>query len=199
MPILVWFISKKSDKNALTMDNQIIIALTSGFIGGAAAIIGVYFTNRSNEARLKKQLEYEEHRRKADLLRERGEELYLLTDKWMHAMAGYQLRRYSVILGKLTYNQCNDLEIKAGQDKSYNFGRIEMLIDVYFPLARKEYDEVISSRNALNEVLAEHRGAYTQGDIDGRRFINPFLKCQQNIDATGERLKVKIIEYILAI
>ena len=126
-----------------------LTALSSGIMGGTVALLGVYFTNRSNETRLHVQLEREERQRKADLLRDRGEELYELIDKWLNYLAGYYFRRVSVMQGKLTYNQCLDMDIKNSKDNSYNFGRIEMIIDVYFPSIRNTYDEVITDRDEI--------------------------------------------------
>jgi len=174
-------------------------ALASAVVGGAVALLAVFLTNRSNTARLVLQLDHESRQRKADLLRDRGEELYELTDKWLRKFAGYYLRRTFVMQGKLTYNQCLDLDIQEGKEESINFGRIEMLIDVYFPTTRAAYDAIIGGRTDLNKVAAAHKRAYESGETDGTRFITPFVQCQQSIEKGGESFKLQVLECIRAV
>lgn len=176
-----------------------LTALSSGIMGGTVALLGVYFTNQSNETRLHIQLEREENQRKADLFRDRGEELYELIDKWLNSLTGYYFRRVSVMQGNLTYNQCLDMDIKGGKDNSYNFGRIEMIIDVYFQSIRDSYDKVISDRDELNKIVSEHKMNYMQGNIDGTRFLKPFIKLQLKFGEDEESLKLKIREAIRAV
>ena len=92
------------------------------------------------------QLEHETRQRGDEIFRSRGEELYELTDKWLNMLAGYYLHRSRVMQSNITYNQCLDLDIKMGKDGQGNFGRIEMLIDVYFPSTRLAYDKIIDGR-----------------------------------------------------
>jgi hypothetical protein len=119
----------------------LITALTSTTLGGVLTLVSVLLANRSSTARLNLQLDYEATQRKAQILRERGEELYVLTERWLNGLvAGYYLRRKSVMQGKLTYNECLDLEIADGKDNPVNFSRMELLIDVYFPSTREAYN-----------------------------------------------------------
>jgi hypothetical protein len=176
-----------------------LTALGSAVVGGAVALLGVFLTNRSNTARLALQLDRESRQRKADLLRDRGEELYELADKWLNKLAGYYLRRSFVMQGKLTYNQVLDLDIQEGREESVNFGRNEMLIDVYFPTTRPAYDSVIAGRTELNKVAAAHKRAYESSDTDGTRFITPFVQCQHSIEKAGETFKLQVLECIRAV
>ena len=125
------------------MPNQLLTlatALTSAAIGGALALIGVWLTNRSSTARLELQLEHEADQRKAQIFRERGEELYVLTEQWLDGLTGYYLAKRSVMQGRLTYNQSLDLEIADGKENPVNFSRVELLINVYFPSVRGSFD-----------------------------------------------------------
>ena len=176
-----------------------VTALASAAVGAAVALLGVFLTNRSNTARLKIQLEHESRQRNTQLLRSHGEELYELSDKWLNKLAGYYLRRISVMQCKLTYNQCLDLDIQEGKEESGNFGRIAMLIDVYFPATRPEYDKIIAARNELNKIGAAHKRAYESGDVDGARFVTPYIQCQHSIEQAGENFKMLVLEHIRAI
>jgi hypothetical protein len=174
----------------------LLTGLSSAAIGGALALLSVFLTNRSNTTRLKVQLDHEFQQRKSELLRNRGEELYELSDKWLQMLAGYYLRRCFVMQGKFTYNDCLDLDIKDGKEKSGNFGRIAMLIDVYFPSTRPAYDKIIESRTELNKIEGSYKRAYENGDVDGASFLTPYVKCQHSIEQAGENFKILVLEAI---
>jgi hypothetical protein len=176
-----------------------LTALSSAVAGGAVALLSVFLTNRSNTARLKMQLDHESRQRKTELLRSRGEELYELTDKWLNKLAGYYLRRSFVMQGKLTYNQCLDLDIQDGKEESVNFGRIGMLIDVYLPATRPAYDKLIAGRTELNNVAAAHKRAYKSGDADVVRFLTQYVQCQHSIEQAGDVFKTQALESIRAV
>jgi hypothetical protein len=146
------------------------------------------------------QLDHESVQRKTELLRSRGEELYELTDKWLNSFFGYSLRRSAVMQGKLTYNQCLDMDInEGGKASSFNFGRIEMLVDVYFPNVRHAYDKMMAGRTEINKVELAYRRAYENGDHDGTRFLKPYVQCQKTVEEAGEVLKANLLESIRAI
>lgn len=176
-----------------------VIALSSAVVGGTVALLGVFLTNRSNTTRLKMQLEHESLQRGAELLRSRGEELYELADKWLNMLAGNYLRVSAVMQGRLTYNQCYELAIQEGKENSFNFGRIEMLIDVYFASTRSAYDKIIDGRTELNKIETEYKRSYKGGDIDGSIFLASYVKCQHSIEKTGETFKMQVRECIRAL
>jgi hypothetical protein len=177
----------------------LITALASAAVGGAVALVGVYFTNRGNTARLNAQLDHEVRRRREELLRTRGEELYELIDKWLHGLFGHYLSKAFVMQGKLTYDQALDLDLKNGKSSSGNFGRIEMLIDVYFPTLRQQYNLVISHREATNKHVIAHKLSYEKGQVDGTKFLQPFNTDQLALENAAEKLKAMIIEQVRAV
>jgi hypothetical protein len=184
------------------MPDQYMLVLTpllSAAMGGVVALTSVYFTNRSNTKRLQLQLDREERRRNAETRRERGEELYMLTEAWLTGLAANYLTLLSVMRGNLTYNQHLDIVIEDGKARSVNFARIALLIDIYFPTTRKAYDQVLSARASLNKIAGAHKHAYKQGDIDGERFVGPFVQAQKAVEASGEVYKQQILESIRAI
>lgn len=176
-----------------------LTGLLSAAVGGTLALLSVFFTNKSNTTRLKVQLDHESQQRKVELLRNRGEELYELSDKWLKMFAGYYLRRSAVMQNKLTYNECFDLDIKEGKERSDNYGRIAMLIDVYFPSTRPAYDKINENRMELNKIETAFSRAYENGDADGARFITPYVQYQHFIEQAGEEFKTLILESIRAL
>ncbi len=74
-----------------------------------------------------------------------------------------------------------------------------MLVDVYFPAVRAQYDRVIAGRGEINKVDAAHKHAYERGDTDGTPFLKPYVQAQRSIEESGESLKKRIIECIQAV
>jgi hypothetical protein len=181
------------------MSDQLITVLLGAAIGGMLALVGVFVSNRSSETRLKFQTEHDSRQKKRDLLLERGEELYVLTDKWLNYLFGHSLNILSVMQGKLTYNQCLDLEIEAGKNISMNFARIQLLIDIYFPSSRKAYDTILEERDKINTIEASHKRAYKKGDIDGISFLRDYLEIQNSLEKAGAVFKNQLIECIRTI
>lgn len=177
----------------------LITTLASAALGGAVALVGVFLTNRGNTNRLLAQLDHDNRKKKEELLRDRGEELYELVDKWINGILGHYLSRMSVMREKISYNESLDIDAKQLQGKGINFGRIEMLIDVYFPQMRAQYDVVISRRTKANQYVAEHKFAYERGNTDGTKFLKPFTAAQVEMEAAADELKSLIVEQVRAV
>ena len=174
--------------------------LLSAAVGGTVALASVYFTNRANMKRFDMEIERGEKRRRAEVLRDRGEDLYMLSEQWLINLAINYLGEARVMQGKLTYNQHLDLAHSQTEKNPGNFQRIALLIDVYFPSTRKAYDDVLLARTTLNKISAAYKRAYEGGgDVDGTRFIQPFVEAQKAIEAAGEVYKRQIIECIRTI
>ena len=181
------------------MPEQLITAISSSLAGGIIALAGVLLNNRSSTARLKAQFDHDDALRKAQVLRERGEELYVLIAKWLNTFAGHYLGVAAVMQGKLTYNQCLDLDIETLSNKSLEFSRIELLVDIYYPSTRKAYDEVMAGRSNVNEIEIAHKRAYGRGDIEGQRFLRSYVDAQKAIEAAGRVFKEELTKAIRAI
>lgn len=173
-------------------DEQIIDlvkTVVSPFLGGIIALCGVSLTSR-----------FDTKKRRQEMLRGRGEELYTLNEKWLNGLTGYFLRRASVMQGKLTYNEALDLEIAEGsRHQTHDFSRLEMLIDVYFPATRPAYDRVTAGRATLNKIASEHKRAYENGDLDGKGYLKPFQQAMKDVDDAGKALKETILSELRSI
>ncbi|HJU84410.1 MAG TPA: hypothetical protein VJ600_09380 [Holophagaceae bacterium] len=168
------------------------IPILASIITGVVAFLGVVLTNRATYRRIKLENEINEKRKRLELHRDRGEELYVATDRWINMIGGKNLSILAVMQGKLSYNQYLDLAIKAGEKQNYDFARIEMIIDVYFPMTRPFYDRVIENRTEINKIDSEHHREYEKGNTDGHRFIQPYIDAQKKFEAAGEELKQQI-------
>jgi len=103
------------------------------------------------------------------------------------------LRRMAVMCGNLTYNQMLDQEIDDLKGKTFDLGRLEMLVDVYFPEARPAFDRLLQARETLNEIALEHKLAYQSGDLNGGRFVARFEAAMGKVDAAGKSLGESVV------
>lgn len=181
------------------MSDTLITACVSSLIVGFVALASAALTNHANTKRLKLQFQNEADSRRSETLRGRGEELYVLTEKWLTALFGNYLNLATVMQGQLDYNHALDIQIADGKSNSFEFSRIELLIDIYFPSTRAAYDAVIAGRDRIASIAAAHKQAYKAGDIDGRKVGKPFFEAQQITEQAGVTLKAEIIKSLRAI
>ncbi len=141
------------------------------FIGSSLTILGVFLTNRSNNERLKIQLRHEKNTRRQELIRERAEELYVESKKYLNALGAYFLPYKKAMKGELTFNQALDLTIDNGSKKDYDHHRITMIIDMYFPELEKPFNEIMVIRDHLIRIKNEYKEQYKTGNTDGEKWL----------------------------
>jgi hypothetical protein len=169
-----------------------IVPILASIITGVAAFLGVVLTNRYNFTRIKLENEIDAERKRRDLHRERGEELYVAVDKWLRVIGTNYLSILRVMHGKLTYNQHNELTLKWSEQKGYDFSRLEMIIDVYFPDIKDSYSKVLEARTEINRISAEHERQFNSGKTDSHGLIAQFVAAQEKFESTGTCLKEQI-------
>lgn len=172
------------------------VAILTALITAAVTLLGVLFTNLGNTARIRLQLEHERSLKKEELYRERLEELYVLFETWSTSLFIYYLPYISVMEGKISYNDALDQTIKQGSESSADFHRLQMLVDIYFPEVKPEFNALLEYRSKTNDILSKHKLEYKNGNIDGHKFLKPFLASQNEIDAQAQEVKEKIIEQV---
>ncbi|HNO76144.1 MAG TPA: hypothetical protein PKG49_11190 [Nitrosomonas mobilis] len=143
-------------------------------IGSSLTIIGVVLTNRSNTERLKTQLQHEQNIRRQELKRERVEELYIESKKYLNAVGIHYLPYKKVMEGELTFNQALDLNIGNGSKRDFEPHRVTMIIDMYFPNLQKPFNEIMAKRDFLNRIVTGYKEQYKTGGTDGSRWLEPF-------------------------
>lgn len=143
-------------------------------VGSSLTIIGVVLTNRSNTVRLKTQLQHEQNVRKQELKRERAEELYVESKKYLIAIGVHYLPFKKVMQGVLTFDQARDLTIENGSKSDFEPHRVTMIIDMYFPNLQEPFNEIMATRDYLNRIVAGYKEQYKMGDTDGSEWLEPF-------------------------
>lgn len=143
-------------------------------VGSSLTIVGVLLTNRSNTERLKTQLQHEQNVRRQERRRERAEELYVESKKYLDAVVIHYLPYKKVMQGELTFNQALDLTIDNGSKRDFEPHRVTMIIHMYFPNLQKPFNEIMAKRDFLNRIVMGYKEQYKIGDIDGTKWLDPF-------------------------
>jgi hypothetical protein len=178
---------------------QIPATAYAAIFGALVAFLGVYLTNRSNTQRLKIQLAHEKEMKEMNIRSERLEELYLLIETWVNALAMYHLPIFAVMRGELSYNDALDIVIENNKARPVDFKRILMLVDLYFPEMKPTLDKLSEARDKAAKILAEHKREYKRGNIDGSAFASPLLDAQRDIESASKIVKEQIINQVRAV
>ena len=88
------------------------------------------------------------------------------------------------------------MEIEGRKESPVNFSRVELLVDVYFPSINEVFAQTQSERDKFHNIAQEHKRAYENGDLDGRRFLLPFGEAMKSIDEIGSHLLKAVVECI---
>jgi hypothetical protein len=168
----------------------------TALITAIATLLGVYLTNKGNTHRFFRQLEHERESNRRKLMRDKLEELYVLSEKYINSLGCHYLPYLDVMMGELTYNQALDMTIRQRDTNSVDFHRLEMLIDLYFPENKAPYDLLLNARDRANEIMTEHKRQYKTGNMDGSRFVEPFLKVQDEITRAAKALREHIVSEV---
>ena len=170
------------------------IALVTAILTSGLTLTGVWVTNRAANQRLKIQLEHERKIRDKELNRERLEELYILSNKYLNTLVCYYLPYRMVMKGALTFNQALDLTIENGSKKDYDPHRVAMLIHMYFQEIKPSFDEIMDIREKLNKIIDGYKEQYKRGDIDGSRWLEIFQPLLEKIGKLADSFDENIVK-----
>jgi hypothetical protein len=122
----------------------------------------------------------------------RLEELFILFKKWTLNIELIYINHARAMKGDIDYQAMLDMVIEQCNKNSFDFTRIEMLIDLYFPNIKPAYERLIETRTKANRFMLEYGNQYVEGNTDGRRFLAPFLDAQNEFSQEAERV-IKLI------
>jgi hypothetical protein len=166
----------------------------TAFITAFATLSGVFLSNQSQKERYELQINNEKSLKNNELLREKLEELYLLFNAWSTHIEIVYINQTRGMAGDLDHEAVLDLEIQIGKEVTDNFGRIKMLIDLYFPNLRDEYNIVDQAKSSANEIMLEYRNNCFDEKYDGKRFVQVFLSRQREFSETANNLQKLIAQ-----
>ena len=135
-------------------------------------------------------------------MRRKVEELYLALERYDRRLSAHFVGYYGVLKNEITYNDLLDLQNSRGKfnnDLDHSIETSIMLVSVYFPELKQRLNSYIDARDAIHEILADHKRAYKRGDIDGTRWVEPFHDSLLNLDHIAAELKEAILSEAVAL
>ena len=172
------------------------IALVGVIIGAMLTILGSWLTNRSNITQLRIQLEQKERVHNTNIKREKYEELYILLGHWMGGVFSNYMNLILVTQGHIDYNEYLDQVIESGEKNTFDFKRMEMILDIYGHNLQESWQKVLEAREKHNDIISAHKSAYKAGAIEAPQFIDPLSNSQLEINARVKSLRSLIAEEV---
>tara|TARA_R110000764_G_scaffold14092_1_gene40434 strand:- start:694 stop:1263 length:570 start_codon:yes stop_codon:yes gene_type:complete len=169
-----------------------LIAFFTALLTSALTLIGVWLTNKSNNERLSIQLEHEGKLKREELFRDRLEELYVESRRYMNAVVTYFLPYRQVMEGELTFNQALDLSIDRGY--THNPERVHLIMDMYFPELRDSFSDVEKILDKTNSILHGYKLQYKQGDCSGERWLPLFQESLERLSKAASDFEKHVQE-----
>lgn len=167
------------------------VAVIGVVVGAILSLFGAWLTMRSNLQQSKLKFEYENKISQGNLRRERLEELYILVCHWSNEFFSDYMALGLVMDGHQSYNEY--LDDFNSRNRTHDFSRIEMIVDVYGQALSEEYQAVIVARSKINEIKHLHKSAYKRGET-GAGYKKPAADAQLLLGRALDQLKLAIAE-----
>jgi hypothetical protein len=185
---------RRKGREMVELLKSIPVAFYAAVLGSLIALTSSYLTNRSNTRRLKLQFELDRETKEREFIRDKVEELYLLHEEWLNVFVSSNLPFISVMKGEITYNDALDMFIDGNKNRTVDFKRLQMLVDLYFPDVKASFDRLATARDEVNKIKSEHKRQYKRGNIDGTAYVMPFIEAQQKLEGEASHVKEQIIQ-----
>ncbi|CAM4308483.1 hypothetical protein [Pseudoalteromonas maricaloris] len=163
------------------------VAIFTAILTSSLTLVGIRYTNKANNERLKIQLDHEYKIKRDDLIRSRLEELYVESRKYMNSMVSYYLPYRQVMEGELTYNQALDLTLEGNY--SHNPERVFLIMDMYFPELRESFTMVEKSNTKIREIQNAFKLQYKQGNPSGRNWLPMFQDALEALSSSAKNFE----------
>ncbi|MFA6412879.1 MAG: hypothetical protein WCW53_09290 [Syntrophales bacterium] len=170
------------------------VAILTALLTAGFTLLGVWITNKASNQRLKIQLEHERLLKTEELKREKLEELYVVTKKFLDTLVVHYLPFRMVMYGEINFNQALDMAIETGTKRDFEPHRVTMLIDLYYPELRTEFDKIMNIREKLNDIVDGYKEQYKRGNIDGSRWLELFQPLFEEIGILADGFDKHIVK-----
>lgn len=158
----------------------------TALIVSISTLLGIYLTNKFNSRQAKVNLEFTRDQKMVELRLQKLEELYLLFEQWEAFLSSTYLIYSYAYAGKLNYTQVLDMVNKKSENENVDFHKIQMLLNIYFPELRENYEKVISKRSSLSKYLSD--------PSNNNLKTNDFFNEQEEFDVICEQFKNKLCD-----
>lgn len=162
------------------------VAVIGVIVGAVLSLFGAWLTMRSNLQQAKLKFEYENMIGKGNQRRERLEELYILICHWSNEFFADYMALGLVMDGHQSYNDY--LDDFNSRNRSHDYSRIQMIIDVYGESLNEQYDAVKVARDRINDIKHAHKKSYMRRE-DGALFKRPAADAQLLLGEALSELK----------
>lgn len=177
-----------------SVPSQAWIALFSVILASVITLFGVWLTNRASTQRLILELEHRQKVERESLIRERIEELYVISNKYLSSLCSYYFPYRQVMQGELTFNQALDITIESGNRRDFEPNRVTMLINMYFPEIKPHFSEIINLRETLNDIVQGYKHQYKNGDTDGTRWLEYLQPSLEKLATLCDNFENHVVE-----
>ncbi|MBU0737574.1 MAG: hypothetical protein KJ981_19970 [Alphaproteobacteria bacterium] len=168
-------------------------ALIGTVVGGSLTLLGVVYSNYASRDLWTRQAAKQDSDRKKEIHRGVAEDLYINFSEWANFVISSHFSLYSVMDGKISYNDHLDMLLKSKDDVKHNHHRMEYLLKAYYPHLVVEYAEVRAALEGVNNIIFEHKKHAASGH-SGRQFRDLLLAADDVFDKRCEALKEKLVE-----
>jgi hypothetical protein len=176
--------------------SKLLIAVLSAVGGFIASFVPTMVANKNALARERESFANNRALRRADLLREKGEELYADLEKLLGFIYGRALRHREVILGNKSAQTAFDEDLAADRDISEMKARIPLLIDAYYPEALLEYTEFTAAIEGFDGIVFGLDASSVGGKALGPENAKRIDDAGENVQEKGKALKQRIVNEI---
>ncbi|MCZ8408178.1 hypothetical protein O9649_10295 [Achromobacter dolens] len=166
----------------------------SAAVGGAISMLTVYLTNRSNTARELERHKNELAKHRIELRRTRGEELFVLFDKWATDLHITHYAQHSWVSGIIQRQEGLDL-LQKHMPGERTVGRIDMLLRTYFPEAIPAYEHFLKGRNSVNTIAATCEQQASTGEVSTKMLVRLATGIEEN-QLRSEAVRSSILEQL---
>ncbi len=172
---------------------EYVEALIGTIVGGLLTLAGVFYSNYASRDLWTRQAAKQDSDRKKEIYRGVAEDLYINFSEWANFVLSSHFSLYSVMDGKISYNDYLDMVIKSKDDVKHNHHRIEYLLKAYYPHLVDEYAEVKSSLEEVNKIIFDHK-KHTENGHAGRQFLGPLIASDDIFEKRCMALKENLVE-----
>lgn len=179
-------------KNLSSVPSEAWVGLMGVIIGAILSTFGVWLTNSASLKQLKIQLFHQKEEGKILIKRERLEELYILTDRWIGIFANQFLCLSLVMKGEIDYDQYFDMVIGEGKSGQVEFVRLKMILDIYGQEIKRDFQSIFDCRDEINDIISKHKERYNEDGVNDSSYFEPFATKSLEISKRGGLVLEKI-------
>jgi hypothetical protein len=143
-------------------------------IGAGIAFCGVSLTHFFSTRWRKQDRQWRLQEDMRVTLLERGEELYTLLHNWNVSFANGVNAYKRVMSGEIDYNWALDIVIQGASEDRHRFERIGLLIHVYFPSLRVNWEIAESRVHTSSSIESNFRAAYKKGISESSEHLQVY-------------------------